>query len=90
MGNDDRLFALCPSHLKIIDPLNEQRHEHIVNSAGNSELAEFAGVVNAVQCDVRSRPRSRRKMRNIPPERSMGFRGINLGDVMADGEQILR
>jgi hypothetical protein len=27
---------------------------------------------------------------NIPPERKMEFRGINLADVMVDGEQILR
>ena len=40
------------SHRKIIDGLIEQHHGRFVNSAGDSVLAEFASVVNAVQCAV--------------------------------------
>src|ERR1700736_2161581 len=60
-----------------------------VNSAGDSVLAEFASVVNAVQCAVDIQTTLKAENANIPPERRMEFRiGVNLGDVMVDGEQI--
>src|ERR1700736_5434730 len=60
-----------------------------VNSAGDSVVAEFASVVNAVQCAVEIQTTLKAENANIPPERRMEFRiGINLGDVIVDGEQI--
>src|SRR6202011_2096173 len=60
-----------------------------VNSAGDSVVAEFASVVNAVQCAVDIQTTLKAENANIPPERRMEFRiGVNLGDVMVDGEQI--
>ena len=84
-----RRSALCPSHRKIIDGLIEQHHGRFVNSAGDSVLAEFASVVNAVQCAVEIQTTLKAENANLPPERRMEFRiGVNLGDVMVDGEQI--
>ncbi len=72
-----------------IDSLIEQHHGRFVNSAGDSVLAEFASVVNAVQCAVEIQTTLKSENANIPPERRMEFRiGVNLGDVMVDGEQI--
>ena len=52
-------------------------------------LAEFASVVNAAQCAVEIQTRLKTENANLPPERRMEFRiGVNLGDVMVDGEQI--
>jgi TolB-like protein len=69
--------------------LIEQHHGRFVNSAGDSVLAEFASVVNAVQCAVEIQTTLKSENANIPPERRMEFRiGVNLGDVMVDGEQI--
>ncbi len=52
-------------------------------------LAEFASVVNAVQCAVGIQTTLKSENANIPPERRMEFRiGVNLGDVMVDGEQV--
>src|SRR6202023_60160 len=60
-----------------------------VNSAGDSVLAEFASVVNAVQCAVQIQTTLRGENEKLPTERRMEFRiGINLGDVIVDGEQI--
>jgi TolB-like protein/Tfp pilus assembly protein PilF len=60
-----------------------------VNSAGDSVLAEFASVVNAVQCAVEIQTTLKSENANLPPERRMEFRiGVNLGDVMVDGQQI--
>ncbi len=52
-------------------------------------LAEFASVVNAVQCAVEIQTTLKSENANLPPERRMEFRiGVNLGDVMVDGVQI--
>ena len=77
------------SHRKIIDCLIEQHHGRFVNSAGDSVLAEFASVVNAVQCAVEIQTALKTENASLPPERRMEFRiGVNLGDVMVEGEQI--
>ena len=52
-------------------------------------LAEFASVVNAIQCAVEIQATLRAENTDVPPERRMEFRiGVNLGDVMVEGEQI--
>ncbi len=90
MGDDEEATLRTPSsHRKLIDSLIEQHRGRFVNSAGDSVLAEFASVVNAVQCAVEMQTTLKAENTNIPPERRMEFRiGVNLGDVMMDGEQI--
>ncbi|MBI3796275.1 MAG: tetratricopeptide repeat protein, partial [Deltaproteobacteria bacterium] len=52
-------------------------------------LAEFASVVDAVQCAVVIQTTLKAENANLSPGRRMEFRiGINLGDVMVEGEQI--
>jgi TolB-like protein/class 3 adenylate cyclase/Tfp pilus assembly protein PilF len=89
MGEDEEAtLRTLSSHRKLIDSLIEQHHGRFVNSAGDSVLAEFASVVNAVQCAVEIQATLKSENATIPPER-MEFRiGVNLGDVMIDGEQI--
>src|SRR5216684_2759095 len=90
MGEDEEAtLRTLSSHRKLIDSLIEQHHGRFVNSAGDSVLAEFASVVNAVQCAVEIQTTLKSENANISPERRMEFRiGVNLGDVMVDGEQI--
>jgi adenylate cyclase len=90
MGEDEEAtHRTLTSHRKIIDSLIEQHHGRFVNSAGDSVLAEFASVVNAVQCAVEIQTTLKAENANLPPERRMEFRiGVNLGDVMVDSEQI--
>jgi adenylate cyclase len=90
MGDDEEATVrTLASHRKIIDGLIEQHHGHFVNSAGDSVLAEFASVVNAIQCAIEIQAALRKENSEFPPERQMEFRiGINLGDVIVDGEQI--
>jgi hypothetical protein len=58
MGNDEEAtFRTLASHRRIIDHLIEQHHGHFVNSAGDSVLAEFARVVNEVECAVERQAR---------------------------------
>jgi adenylate cyclase len=87
--NEEATLRTLSSHRKLIDSLIEQHHGRFVNSAGDSVLAEFASVVNAVQCAVEIQSTLKAENANLLPERRMEFRiGINLGDVMVDGEQI--
>src|SRR5579864_7740821 len=90
MGQDEEAtLRTLSSHRKLIDSIIEQHRGRFVNSAGDSVLAEFASVVNAVQCAVEIQTTLKGENASFPPERRMEFRiGVNLGDVMVDGEQI--
>src|SRR3984893_1015271 len=90
MGEDEEATprTLC-AYRQIIDGLIEEHHGRFVNSAGDSVLAEFTSVVNAIQCAVEIQAALKAENASVAPERRMEFRiGINLGDVMIDGEQI--
>jgi adenylate cyclase len=90
MGDDEEAtLRTLSSHRKLIDSLIEQHHGRFVNSAGDSVLAEFASVVNAVQCAVEIQTTLKAENSTLTPERRMEFRiGVNLGDVMVDRAQI--
>ncbi len=90
MGEDEEAtLRSLSSHRTVIDGLIEQHRGRFVNSAGDSVLAEFASVVNAVQCGVAIQIALKSENATLPPERRMQFRiGINLGDVIVEGEQI--
>src|SRR6266851_1581690 len=90
MGEDEEAtHRILKSCRKLIDSLIEEHHGRFVNSAGDSVLAEFASVVNAVQCAVEIQTTLKSENGKLPPDRRMEFRiGINLGDVIVEGEQI--
>ena len=90
MGEDEEAtFRTLTAHRKIIDGLIEIHHGRFVGSAGDSVLAEFASVVNAVECAREIQSTLKVENAALPAERRMEFRiGINLGDVIVDGPQI--
>src|SRR6202171_5350548 len=90
MGEDEEAtLRTLTSRRKLIDSQIEQHHGRFVNSAGDSVLAEFASVVEAVNCAVEIQTGLQAENANIAPERRMEFRiGVNLGDVMVEGAQI--
>jgi adenylate cyclase len=67
-----------------------ERHDgRIVNTWGDAVIAEFASVVEAVQCAVEIQQETTSQNSDPPNARQMRFRiGINLGDVMVDGSDI--
>jgi adenylate cyclase len=88
-GDEEATLVTLTAHRKIIDSLIEQHHGRFVNSAGDSVLAEFASVVEAVNCAVDIQTALKTENTKLPPERRMEFRiGVNLGDVMVEGDQI--
>src|SRR3984893_9154435 len=90
MGGDEAAtLVTLTAHRKVIDGLIEQHHGRFVNSAGDSVLAEFASVVKAVECAIEIQTTLKPENAKLPPERRMEFRiGVNLGDVMVEGDQI--
>jgi len=66
------------------------RRGRIVNAPGDSILAEFPSVVDAVECAIDIQTEIAARNAAIPdPERRMQFRiGINLGDVIVEGDAI--
>ena len=90
MGEDEEAtLRTLTSHRRLIDSQIEEHHGRFVNSAGDSVLAEFASVVEAVNCAVDIQTGLKAENERIPSERRMEFRiGVNLGDVMVEGAQI--
>jgi adenylate cyclase len=61
----------------------------VVDSPGDNLLAEFTSVVDAVECAVEIQRELTARNLELPPSRQMQFRiGVNLGDVIVDGDRI--
>lgn len=90
MGDDEEAtLRILSGYRQIIDRLIENHRGRFVNSAGDSILAEFTSVVEAVNCAVEIQGALKVENANLPPGRRMEFRiGINSGDVMVEGQQI--
>jgi adenylate cyclase len=90
MGEDEEAtLRTLTSHRKLIDSQIKNHHGRFVNSAGDSVLAEFASVVEAVNCAVDIQTGLKAENASVQTERRMEFRiGVNLGDVMVEGDQI--
>jgi adenylate cyclase len=67
-----------------------ERHDgRIVNTWGDAVIAEFASVVEAVQCAVETQQELSSHNDELPEAQRMNFRiGINLGDVMLEGDDV--
>ena len=74
---------------KLMSSLIRQFKGRVVDSPGDNVLAEFASVVDAAQCAMEIQTVLRAKNELLPENRRMEFRiGINLGDVIEEGERI--
>ena len=90
MGTDEEATLRTLQEYKEVMASSIQHHRgRIVGTAGDSVLAEFASVVDAVQCAVEIQQVLRAKNALLPEDRRMDFRiGINLGDVIEEGDTI--
>jgi TolB-like protein/class 3 adenylate cyclase len=69
--------------------LIQQYRGRVVDSPGDNLLAEFASVVDAVQCAVEIQRELAERNVELPAERKMEFRiGVNLGDIVEEGDRI--
>ena len=77
-------------HRVVTDALVTKHGGRIVKTAGDGVLIEFPSVVDAVECAVAVQTEMAERNMGIPQDRQMLFRvGINLGDVLVEGDDIL-
>jgi len=90
MGEDEEWTVHTLNTYKgMMSGLIQQHRGHVVAAPGDNVLAEFASVVDAVQCGVEIQQVLRAKNAMLPENRRMEFRiGINLGDVIEEGDSI--
>lgn len=91
MGADEvgTLTILKKHRREVIDPRITEFGGRIANTAGDSLLVEFPSAVDAVQCSVEIQQEMAGRNAGLPQDQQMMFRiGINLGDVIADGEDV--
>jgi adenylate cyclase len=91
MGEDEESTArTLNAYKEVMTGLIQHHRGRVVGTAGDSMLAEFASVVDAVRCAVEIQKELKARNAELPENRRMEFRiGVNLGDVIEDGEQIL-
>ena len=91
MGEDEESTArTLNAYKEVITGLIQHHRGRVVGTAGDSLLAEFTSVVDAVRCAVEIQKELKTRNNELPVNRRMEFRiGVNLGDVIEDGEQIL-
>src|SRR5258708_23937231 len=92
MGDDEEgtLRALKGHRKALIDPKIAEHRGRIVKTTGDGALVEFASVVDAVRCAVEIQRAMVERNVNVPPDMRITFRiGVNLGDIIIDGADIM-
>ena len=90
MGEDEKgTVRTLNAYREVMANLIQHHHGRVVDATGDNLMAEFASVVDGVQCAVEIQQVLRAKNALLPESRRMEFRiGINLGDVIEEGERI--
>ena len=91
MGEDEvGTIHTLNAYKETMTGLIEHHHGRVVDAPGDNLLAEFGSVVDAVECAVEIQKELKTRNQGLPESRRMEFRiGVNLGDVVEDGQQIL-
>lgn len=83
------LIALKTCRAEAIEPAVKSSAGRIFKLVGDGVLAEFASVVNAVECATTIQRALRERNEDVPDDRRIELRiGINLGDVIIDDDDI--
>jgi adenylate cyclase len=91
MGADEEgtLRQLKRHRKELVDPKITEHRGRIVKTTGDGMLVEFASVVDAVRCAVDIQRGMLERNSSIPPDKRIQFRiGINVGDIITDGDDI--
>jgi TolB-like protein/class 3 adenylate cyclase len=90
MGEDEEgTIRTLNVYKEVITGFVQKHQGRLVGTAGDSMLAEFASVVDAVRCAVGIQEELKDRNKELSEDRRMEFRiGVNLGDVVEDGDTI--
>jgi adenylate cyclase len=87
--NEEATVRTITSYRDILFTLIQQHNGNVLDSPGDNLLAEFASVVDAVQCAVAVQKEIQSRNDDLPEDRRMQFRiGINIGDVIQEKGRI--
>jgi class 3 adenylate cyclase len=82
-GDEETTMATLSARRSLVDELIARHRGRIANTAGDSVLAEFASVLDAVRSAIEIQEALQRANEGEPEGRRMRFRiGVNVGDVM--------
>src|SRR5215471_15002658 len=85
-GTHERLRAYLR---ELVDPKIAEHRGRIVKNTGDGMLTEFPSVVDAVRCGMEVQRAMAERNAGTSPEKRIEFRvGINLGDVIAETNDI--
>jgi len=91
MGVDEEgtLERFKAHRAELIDRKIAEHQGRIVKTTGDGLLVEFSSVVDAVRCAVEIQRDMAERNAGLPQDRRIDFRiGINLGDIIVDGDDI--
>src|SRR6266568_608432 len=90
MGEDEETTVrTLTAYRAVMAALIQQHRGRVVDSPGDNLLAEFASAVDAVQCAVEIQQELKARNAELSLPRRMEFRiGINVGDVVVEGERL--
>ncbi len=89
-ANEEGTMRILSAHRAVIDGIIEFHEGRIINTAGDSVLAEFGSPVEAVRCAVEIQDALKTRNDSLSEAQKMQFRiGVNLGDVMEKGADLL-
>ena len=90
MGSDEeQTLARLKEYRGLIDSLITAHRGRVFASAGDNVVAEFPSTVEAVRCAIDFQHELGHRNAELPEDRRMLFRvGVNLGDVMVEGENL--
>jgi class 3 adenylate cyclase/pimeloyl-ACP methyl ester carboxylesterase len=91
MGTDEigTITSLKSHRRELVDPGIAEHRGRIVKTTGDGMLVEFASVVDAVSCAVHIQRSMVRRNVTVPADKRIIFRiGINVGDIIIDGDDI--
>ncbi|WP_119300287.1 adenylate/guanylate cyclase domain-containing protein [Dongia deserti] len=88
-SDETRTIGTLRQYRAAMDALVERHDGRTINTWGDAVIAEFASVVEAVQCAIEVQRELAARNRELPEAEQMWFRiGINLGDVMVENDDL--
>ena len=87
--DESSTVRILKAYRELMSSIIQEYRGRVVDSPGDNVLAEFASVVDAVESAVEIQKELKAKNEVLPKDRRIEFRiGINLGDVIAEGQRI--
>lgn len=88
--DEEATLRTLDAYRRTMSDLISEHAGRVFGTAGDSVIAEFSSTVQAVRAAVAIQRALDRHNADLPQDRRMDFRiGINVGDVMADGDNLL-